>query len=129
VVACAVVPPVIPNFWKFQTQPYYAVGRSAATAVMFEEDWFQPGALYDSVRGPNVFFQPNEKYDPTPAGSYDWYSVNFGGNGATAYSAYNAFTQPAGTDEMSARLGWWNAIPMKPFADSSLINLTTDCKS
>ncbi|HMD01655.1 MAG TPA: pilus assembly protein TadG-related protein, partial [Candidatus Baltobacteraceae bacterium] len=52
VVACAVVPAAIPNFWMFHTQPYYAVGRAAATSVMFEEDWFEPGALYDSVRGP-----------------------------------------------------------------------------
>jgi hypothetical protein len=129
VVACAIVPPAIPSFWMFQTQPYYAIGRAAATAVMFEEDWFEPGALYDSVRGPNVFFQPSEKYDTTPATGYDWYLVNFGGNGATAYSAYNAFTEPVDVDEMSARLGWWNSIPIKPFAPASSINLSADCKT
>ena len=131
VVACAIVPPAIPSFWMFKTQPYYAIGRAAATSVMFEEDWFEPGALYDSVRGPNVFFQPSEKYDTTPVGSgvYDWYLVNFGGNGATAWSAYGAFTEPFDVDEMSARLGWWNSIPIKPFAPASTINLSTACAS
>jgi Putative Flp pilus-assembly TadE/G-like len=131
VVACAVVPPIVPGFGVLNAQPYYAIGRAAATSVMFEEDWFEPGALYDTVRGPNVFFQPSEKYDPTAvtAGTYDWYLVNFGGNGATAYSAYNAFTQPVSVDEMSVRLGWWNAIPIKPFAASSTINLSTSCTS
>ncbi len=129
VVACAVVPPAIPSFWMFKTQPYYAIGRAAATSVMFEEDWFEPGALYDSVRGPNVTFQPSEKYDTTPAAGYDWYLVNFGGNGATAWSAYNAFTEPVAVDEMSARLGWWNAVPIKPFAPASTINLSTACQN
>jgi hypothetical protein len=130
VVACALVQPMIPSFWSFKSQPYYAIGRSAATSVMFEEDWFEPGSLYDSIRGPNVVFQPSEKYDPTaPAGSYDWYLVNFGGNGATAWSAYNAFTQPVSTDELSARLGWWNAVPIRPFAPASSINLSSACKA
>jgi len=129
IVACAVVPPIVPSFGVLNAQPYYAIGRAAATSVMMEEDWFEPGALYDTVRGPNVFFQPSEKYDPTAVsvGTYDWYLVDFGGNGATAYSAYNAFTQPVSTDEMSVRLGWWNAVPIKPFASSSTINLTADC--
>jgi hypothetical protein len=130
IVACAIVPPVIPSFSLFKSQPYYAIGRAAATSVMFEEDWFEPGALYDTVRGPHVFFQPSEKYDSTPvSGGYDWYLVDFGGNGATAYSAYNAFTQPLGKDEMSVRLGWWNAVPIKPFAPSASINLSTACTS
>ncbi|HMD03406.1 MAG TPA: hypothetical protein VKG44_10635, partial [Candidatus Baltobacteraceae bacterium] len=70
-----------------------------------------------------------EKYDATPASGHDWYAVNYGGNGATAYPVYHAFTEPVDTDEMSARLGWWNSVPIKPFAPSSSINLSTECKT
>jgi hypothetical protein len=133
IVTCAIVPPVIPNFWSFKTQPYYAVGRAAATSVMFEQDWFQPGSLYDQLRGPNQPFQPKENYvTPLPSvpTTYDWYNVDFGGNGTTAWSAYNAYTSPVDVDEMSARVGWWAAIPVRPpTADDANVNLTTDCKA
>ena len=110
-------------------RPVIALINGAAAFAFSAWFLYAPGALYDKVRGPNVFFQPSEKYDPTAVseGTYDWYLVNFGGNGATAYSAYNAFTQPVGVDEMSVRLGWWNAVPIKPFASSSTINLSADC--
>jgi hypothetical protein len=131
VLACAVIPPIIPAFGALQTQPYYAVGRAAATSVMVEEDWFQPGALFDNIRAPNTPFQIPENYGttvpPSPGMPYPWYDVNFGGNGAVASALFGGFGTSLSTDEMSVRLGWWNSIPMKPFTPASQINLATMC--
>jgi Putative Flp pilus-assembly TadE/G-like len=133
VLACAVIPPIIPAFGALQTQPYYAVGRAAATSVMVEEDWFQPGALYDISRAGFTHFQFEETYGTSvpPSGTsgmpYDWYGVDYGGNGAVASATFGGFAQSVYTDEMSVRLGWWNSVPMKPFTPASQINLTTMC--
>ncbi len=133
IVTCAVVPPVVPAFGPFQAKPYYAVGRAAAEAVQVEQDWFEPGALTDPVRSllPNALFQPHEIYNgvapnvqPTPN---DWYDVDFGGNSAiaTAYQGLPFFSEPFNVNEMSARLGWWNAIPIEPF--STQVSIANDC--
>ena len=134
VLTCAIVPPILPTFGLLKTQPYYAVGRAAATSVMVEQDWFQPGALYDNARGPNTVFQFTETYGtsvpPGPGMPYNWYAVNFGGNGAVASPTYGVFhAANLGTDELSVRLGWWNAVPMKPFTPASQIDLSTMCKN
>jgi hypothetical protein len=129
VLTCAQVPPIIPSFGLLQTSNYYAVGRAAATSVMIEEDWFQPGSLYDNARAMNTPFQFTERYTPVePSLSYDWYAVNFGGNGAQADPTYGVFhAANLAENEMSVRLGWWSAVPMKPFAPATSINLTTMC--
>jgi hypothetical protein len=137
VLACAVIPPIIPAFGALQTQPYYAIGRAAATSVMVEEDWFQPGALYDNVRTGNTPFQITEGYGaavppapPTSGGPpYNWYDVNYGGNGAVANATFGGFSESFYTDEMSVRLGWWNSVPMQPFTPASQINLGTMCNN
>ncbi len=130
IIACAIVPPIIPNFFGMTPQTYYAVGRGAATEVMFEQDWFQPGSLYDNVRGPNQPFQPTEDYalSADTSGPVDWYDVNFGGNQYTAYPGYNLFNTPLTVDTFEARVGWWNAVPVRPFAPAADVDLTTQCK-
>jgi hypothetical protein len=132
VLTCAVIPPIVPAFGALQTQPYYAVGRAAATSVMVEEDWFQPGSLYDNARAAFTPFQFTETYGtsvPPGFSSHNWYAVNFGGNGAVANPLVGGFSTPIDTDEMSVRLGWWNDVPMKPFTPASQINLTTMCNT
>ncbi|MDQ2908825.1 MAG: Tad domain-containing protein [Candidatus Eremiobacteraeota bacterium] len=123
IVTCRIVPPLIPSFGPFKLKPTYAIGRAAATNVQIEQDWFDPGALDDPLRAPGVVFQPPEPYTQSSAddtgqssSAYDWYNVDYGGNPTTAYSAYGVFAAPVTTDELSARFGWWNAIPVTPFA-------------
>jgi hypothetical protein len=126
VTACAVIPPLIPNFGPMQMKSQFAVGRAAATTVQFEEDWLQPGAVNDPTRPPNTFFQPDESYTNFTASSssttgstsemYNWYGVDFGGNAATAYVNYGVFNSATYDNEFSVRLGWWNSVAIKPFA-------------
>jgi hypothetical protein len=138
IVTCAKVPPLISSFGPFKAQPYYAVGRAAAQAVQVEQDWFEPGALSDPTRttpGNNIVFQTHEIWNsvgpavaPTPN---DWYDVDYGGNVATAtsYEGEPYFSEPFYRNEMSARLGWWNAISMQPgtLAGESAVTLATAC--
>lgn len=117
VVACAKVPPLIPSFWKYSAQPYRAIARSAATAVMFVQDWFEPGRLLKPYTNPQQHFQNAENYVASTAnGIYDWYAVDYGGNFATADPLAVDFVTPFVSDELSAWLGWWNAVPTQPFA-------------
>jgi hypothetical protein len=135
VVTCAKVPPIIPNFGPFHLQTYYAIGRAAATDVMIEGDWMQPGAVCDPQRGSCPYggtstpFQAPELYtqafQDTSDNDYDWYDVDFGGNATTAYPNYTLFDAPLYGDEMSVQFGWWNAIPAKPFGGA--VNLSTSC--
>lgn len=138
IVTCAKVPPLIASFGPFKAQPYYAVGRAAAQAVQVEQDWFEPGALTDPTRSTpslNVVFQSHEIWNsvgpavaPTPN---DWYDVDYGGNVATAtsYEGEPYFSEPFYRNEMSARLGWWNAISMQPgtLAGETAVTLATAC--
>jgi hypothetical protein len=122
IAACQLIPPVIPNFGALHFVQQYAIGRAAATTVQFEEDWLQPGAIYDPAGRPvDTLFQPDEPYSEFVPGtdsteSYNWYGVNFGGNAAVAYVNYGAFDEPTYVNEYSVRVGWWNSIAIKPFA-------------
>ncbi len=135
IVTCAKVPPLISSFGPFKAPTYYAVGRAAATAQQVEQDWFEPGALTDPTRstpGNNQVFQPHEIYNsvaplasPSPNA---WYDVDYGGNVATAETTFGGtpyFSEPFYNNEMSARLGWWNAIPTQPF--SKKVTLASAC--
>ena len=127
VTTCVQIPPVVANFGPMHMKPKYAIGRAAATNIMIEQDWMQPGAVFDPAGRPaNTVFQPYEIYTDFLASTsstngdtnetYDWYGVNFGGNSAVAYVNYDDFNQPTYSDEYSVKLGWWNAIAIKPFA-------------
>ena len=121
VITCSLVQPVIPNFFKMQTKPSYAIGRATATNVLFVQDWFEPGSLQNPSRtkaaGYPVYFQPYEDYGaPTPpSGDYadhNYYAVDFGGNAAVDNTTTGYFSNYVVTNEMSVRLGWWNSIPV-----------------
>ena len=114
VAVCAKVPPLIPGFFNFTPQPFYAIGRAAATAVMVEQDWMQPGQVINPIT--SGVFQADEHYVAAPgANAYDWYGVDYGGNTNQAYESYNVFAFELTSDEFSAQLGWWNSIPIPTY--------------
>jgi hypothetical protein len=113
---CADVPSPLPSFLNFNPKPFRVIARAAATAVMVEQDWFQPGQLNNPWSANR--YQPLE----FPSGSTatdglgtDWYATEFGGNGNTAYAAYNGYAFGIVDNEFSAFLGWWNAVPVRPY--------------
>lgn len=138
---CKLVPPIIPSFGPFHFASYYAIGRAAATDVMTEQDWLQPGSVIDHLRpGGDALFQPDEDnntqanalgplggngYPSANASLYDWYDVNFGGETATAYVNAGVFSIPVYTDQFDARTGWWGAVPIKPFGKT--VTTATAC--
>ncbi len=113
---CASVPSLFPTFLSWVFPPFVAAARGAATPVMVEEDWLQPGSIPNPFT--NLPYSPPEvDVSPTlvdPTTNYDWYDVNFGGNGAVAVAG-KGFSYAVTTDEYSAFVGWWNAIPVHPF--------------
>lgn len=113
VAVCAQVPPLIPGFFGYQPQPFTAIGRAAATAVMVEQDWMQPGQIINPIS--NGVFQPDEQYVTPQTTDYDWYGVDFGGNTNQAYESYNVFAFSLTSDEFSAQFGWWNSIPIPTY--------------
>lgn len=150
VVVCALIPPIVPNFGPFKFLPTYAVGRGAATSIMIEQDWLQPGALDDPAHASLIAayrrFQPVEDYVDTPlahdfslcgtangttcmqsSGGIDWYNVNYGGVATTVDVPRNAFIAPVAGYEMSARTGWWGSYPIRPFGGSFTLD-STRCK-
>jgi len=128
VTTCTKIPPVIPNFGPLQLAPQYAIGRAAAANVQVEEDWMQPGAIYDPAGRPaQTTFQPSETYTAFSPGtdsseSYNWYGVDFGGNAATAFVNFGVFNQPTYDNEFSVRMGWWNSVAIKPFATAPSVS-------
>jgi hypothetical protein len=138
VIACAKVPPLIPLFGALQAKTHYAIGRAGATAVLTENDWLQPGAIVDPVRGSTIQFQPPETYTPSDSGlSYDWYGVWFGGSAwftGTSTTAggvtYPDFGSNATENELDAYAGWWSSMPYDPRLVNSNTPLPTsaaDC--
>jgi hypothetical protein len=123
IVTCAIVPPIIPNFGPIHFAPYYAVGRAAAANVMVEEDWLQPGAVLDNQRGALSYFQNDEPNTPalSPVPAYNWYDTNFGGEQTTAYVNYGVFAAIILNDQFDARVGWWGAIPIRPFGGTVVL--------
>jgi hypothetical protein len=113
VAVCAQIPPLIPAFLGYAPQTYTAIGRAAATAVMVEQDWMQPGQIVNPIN--NGVFQPNEAYVTPQTADYDWYGVDFGGNTNQAYESYNVFAFALTSDEFSAQLGWWNSVPIPAY--------------
>jgi hypothetical protein len=115
--ACAKVPSIFPSFLSWVFPPFTAVARGAATPVMVEEDWLQPGSIPNPFTN-KPYQQPEAELGSTtltdPISGYDWYDLNFGGNGAIAI-LNQGFNYGVTTDEFSVFVGWWNAIPIHAF--------------
>ena len=120
VAVCADIPSPVPGFFGFAPATYRVIARSAATAVMREQDWFQPGSLqnpFNSVAP--YYYQPNEY----PSGStstdgttgYDWYAVQFGGNAASAHPLTDGYKFEVYSDDFTKFVGWWAAVPIRPY--------------
>ena len=104
--------------------------HAAATNVILEEDWLQPGIVDNPLTG--KLFQPIELFGTRenrgglglPGILYNnWYMVNFGGNqfsfsyapGQPDNSGYTTSSSTINSG-FSAILGWWGPIPILPFA-------------
>jgi len=132
---CADVPSPVPGFFGFAPAPYRVIARSAATAVMREQDWFQPGSLQNpfksSLGGGAAYYQPEEF--PSNSGSndgtgFDWYAVQYGGNSATAYAALDGYAFQVFDDDFTKFVGWWGAVPIRPFMGTQN-SITLGCSS
>jgi hypothetical protein len=118
IVTCAKVAPIVPSFLNFQPPTFTAIGRAAATSAMVTQEWLQPGYQVNPRTG--QAFQPVEQYAPgtnaTGPNGWNWFTINFGGNPATAFPKYDAYAERVGGPEFSAVTGWWNTVPIKPFS-------------
>jgi hypothetical protein len=113
---CADVPSPIPAFLNFKPKPFRVIARAAATAVMVEQDWFQPGQLNNAWTGKR--YQPAETWSGSQSDdglNVDWYVTDFGGNGSRAYPDFNGYRFGIDHDEFSAFTGWWNSVPIRPY--------------
>jgi len=112
--ACAVVPSLVPSFMGWKFAPFRAIARGAATPVMVEQDWLQPGTLLNPYT--NLPYQPREQYTSGPFNS--WYDLDFGGNanvvvGSPGSQGYGSTLTTTGF--FSVYIGWWNSIPIHAF--------------
>jgi Flp pilus assembly protein TadG len=124
---CADIPSPVPGFFGFTPAPYRVVARSAVTAVMREQDWFQPGQLENPFGGtvanadyPGGVYYQNIEY-PTGGASndgtgFDWYAVQYGGNSATAYAALDGYAFDVYEDDFTKFVGWWASVPIRPYS-------------
>lgn len=116
IVVCAKADPLIkPFFPQGAAKPFHAIARAAATAVMGEEDWMQPGSINKPASLGGGPFQPTEHYaTPVSDNGWDWNAISFTGNAAQTYVQYNAYGEYIASNEFSAQFGWWSSVPVKP---------------
>jgi len=117
IAVCADVPSPIPAFLNFKPKPFRVIARAAATSVMVEQDWFQPGQLNNAWTGTR--YQPSETWSGSQSNdglNVDWYVTDFGGNGSRAYPDFNGYRFGIDHDEFSAFTGWWNSVPIRPYS-------------
>ena len=133
IVVCATVAPMVPGFLGFNPPTFTAIGRAAATSAMVTQEWIQPGYLVNPQTG--TAFQPVETQwtggnatSATGPNSWNWFTVNYGGNPATAFPKYDAYAERVNGPEFSAVTGWWNTIPIKPYT-GALDMGTIPCKA
>lgn len=125
---CADIPSPIPAFLNFKPKPFRVIARAAATSVMVEQDWFQPGQLNNAWTGKR--YQPTEFWSGSPSDdglNVDWYDTDFGGNSSHAFPDFNGYVFGIDHDEFSAFTGWWNSVPMRPYTgtkDDSALGCT-----
>jgi hypothetical protein len=138
VTACALVSSPLQSFFKLNVQPFYAIGRAAATTAMVTQEWAAPGVQINpnSPGGAGAFQPPEYVESPTnspPAGysasdlcspaaaDYDWYAVKWCSNSYNSIyasgnpSPFGGFAGVIRTDEYSTWTGWWSALPIAPY--------------
>ena len=130
VTVCADVPSPVPAFLNFRPKPFRVIARAAATAVMVEQDWFQPGSLQNPWT--SARYQAPELWSGSASNDgigTDWYAVDFGGNANIASTVNNAYTFGIYDDEFSALTGWWNAVPIRPYSPPAAADTALGCPS
>lgn len=153
VVACALVSMPFSSFWNLNSQPFYAIGRSAATSTMVTQEWFAPGVLANPNSPSGAYFQPPEFTEsatntaPSFYGAstfctsrnagYDWYAVHWCSNSyLSQYTTpapgvtpgYGGYSTTISSDEFSTWSGWWAAVPIPPY-NGNLNMTTTPCSN
>ncbi len=118
VAVCADIPSPIPAFLNFKPKPFRVIARAAATSVMVEQDWFQPGQLHNAWTGDKPYQLPEIWSGSTSNDglNVDWYTTDFGGNGSRAYPDFNGYRFGIDENEFSAFTGWWNSVPIRPYS-------------
>jgi len=142
VIACAKVNSPFGSFFKLAIQPYYAIGRAAATSAMVTQEWFAPGAQTNPNSPGTTAFQPSEFVEsPTNSSNasigysysgfcnsgnaqYDWYAVHWCSNAYTSVFStpapggppvYGGYQTNVQSDEYSVWTGWWGVLPIAPY--------------
>jgi hypothetical protein len=146
VIACAKVNSPFGSLLKLNIQPYYAIGRAAATSAMVTQEWFAPGSQTNpNSPGGATTFQPSEFVEsPTNTSNgnigysltgfcdsgnqqYDWYAVHWCSNaytsifntpapGSGAPPVYGGYETNVNSDEYSVWTGWWGVLPLAPYS-------------
>lgn len=146
VVACAKISSPFKTFFNLNVQPFYAIGRSAATSAMVTQEWSNPGVDTNpnSASG-SAELQPTEFpenatntspvctttcYSSTGlctanSSAYDWYAVRWCSNAYTSIfnnpgthgdPVYGGYEMIVQKDEYSVWTGWWSVLPLAPYA-------------
>ena len=151
VVTCAVIALPFNSFFKLNAQPFYAIGRAAATSTMVTQEWFTPGLLANPNAPGGAYFQPPEfpessinaqptfynatNFCDSTSQNYDWYAVKWCSNSYTSTYAtptpgqpplYGGYDTTVHTDEYSTWSGWWSAVPVPPY-NGSWTPTSTNC--
>jgi hypothetical protein len=125
--ACSQVQPIIANFFGLKASSFYAIGRAAATAVIVDQDWLQPGSFTPLYKATGVsLFQGNEPYEQEWNGSgytgpEQWYDLTYGGIAWYDNTTYYQWSNFPGND-FEAETAWWAPIPIAPFSQISGAN-------
>jgi hypothetical protein len=124
IATCSDVKPIIQNFFGLKASDFYAVGRAAATSVIVDQDWLQPGKFQRGYNPPMATdtFQDLEPYDSYveagPYGPQQYLNLSFGGQPWTDFTTFyqwNGLT----TNDFEAETAWWAPIPIAPFSQIS----------
>lgn len=124
---CAVVKSLVPSFYNWQFAPFHAMARGAATAVMVEEDWLQPGTLLNLYTA--LPYQPKEQQQTVTGAFNSFYDLDFGGNSNVVVPGQGYGSTIGTTGFYSVYLGWWNSIPIHPFSGSKPSPAALGCTS
>lgn len=134
VAVCVVVPPWFTWFNAAKgggQNPNTVFATAAATNVMLEQDWLQPGTDQNPYTG--NLYQPKEIFGSNdPLLPISWYDVDFGDTTAsTAWNGGVSNSYIGGTvnsEEYLARTGWWGPVPTIPyFAQEAENDLRSEC--
>lgn len=139
VVACANVPSILPNLFKFNPAPFAAIGRAAATSIMATQEFMYVGSVNNPLT--NNVFQPAEFPETTngqpadPSTNDMYYRIDYGGNPNNPWNQGNpahtvlpmTFVYAPGNQGLMVATGWWSALPIPAFAGAITEGVNFSC--